>query len=209
MITRLVVAAEAREFSGILKRVKAVTRLTWPGAEFAREIVWKGERWLLVANGPGSGLVMRILETKREVDQIINIGFCGALDPALRIGDLIHSPRCLATVDRVAVTAEEKRRLFASTGASAVEMECGTVQTAARSWGVPFRCVKAVSDLATEDLPLDFNQYRDHEGRFSRTRIALAAVRTPFRAIPGLLRLERNCAEAAEKIGEFLADSVH
>ena len=34
--------------------------------------------------------------------------------------------------------------------------------------------VKAVSDTSDEDFPLDFNQLRDREGRFSLIRIALA-----------------------------------
>jgi len=214
MRTWLVVAAEAREFSGILKRATGVTKLTWPGAAFVREIGWKGDRWLLVANGPGARLVTQALEatsalaTKRRVDQVLNIGFCGALNPALRVGDVVYAPSQLTTSDHVAVTAAEKRRLYETTGASAVEMEREAVEAKAREWGVTFRCAKAVSDVASEDLPLDFNKYRDPEGRFSRARIALAALAPPFRAIPGLMRLERNCRVAADKLGEFLADSV-
>jgi adenosylhomocysteine nucleosidase len=208
MRTCLVVAAEAREFSGILKRAATVKKLHWPGAQFAREVSWKRDRWLLVANGPGRRLTAQVLGTKREVDQIVNIGFCGALDPALRVGDVIRAPQHLVTTDRVAVTAAEKHRLYALTGASAVEMEREAVETKAREWGVPFHWVKVVSDSASEDLPIDFNRHRDREGRFSRVRIALAALRRPFRTIPGLLRLDRNCRLAADRLGEFLADSV-
>ena len=85
-------------------------------------------------------------------------------------------------------------------------MEAGAVEGKAREWGVPFRCVKVVSDVAAEDMPLDFNLYRDAEGRFSRIRIALAAVARPFSVMPGLLRLDKNCREAAERLGEFFAD---
>jgi adenosylhomocysteine nucleosidase len=214
MRTRLVVAAEAREFSGILKRTTTVRRLDLPGATYAREIVWNKDRWLLVANGPGARLVLQALdaaqalEIKRNVDQVLNIGFCGALDPSLRVGDVLDSRGLLTTADRVAITAAEKRRLYESTGAAAVEMECEAVEIKAREWGVPFRCVKAVSDVASEDLPLDFNKYRDREGRFSRIRIACAALARPFRVIPGLVRLDRNCRVAADQLGEFLANSV-
>jgi adenosylhomocysteine nucleosidase len=106
----------------------------------------------------------------------------------------------------VAVTAAEKRDLRDRTGAIAVEMESAAVAAKAREWGVPFRCIKVVSDTAREDMPLDFNRYRDAAGRFSRGRIALAALGHPFSAIPGLLQLDRNCRKAAEKLGEFLAD---
>jgi len=205
MQTWLVVAAEAREFSGILKRAGRAKGLDWPGAAFAREIVWKGDRWLLVANGPGARLATQALGARREVDGIMSIGFCGALDPALRVGDIVSSGGIL-TLDRVAVTASEKRSLREQTGASAVEMESAAVEAKAREWGVQFRSVKVVSDTAADDLPLDFNQYRSREGRFSRGRIALAAVARPLQAIPGLLRLDRNCRTAAESLGEFLAN---
>jgi adenosylhomocysteine nucleosidase len=112
----------------------------------------------------------------------------------------------ILSLDRVAVTAAEKRDLRERTGAIAIEMESAAVAAKAREWGVPFRCIKAVSDTAAEDMPLDFNLYRDSAGRFSRSRIALAAMRRPFTAIPALLRLDRNCRRAAEKLGEFFAD---
>ena len=199
--TWLLVAAEAREFEGILKRPGDSKRLEWPGAQFARESLRKDARWLLVANGPGARLVNQALGMKRDVDGIMSIGFCGALDPALRVGDIVEGN--VYTLDRVAITAAEKRELRKRTGAVAVEMESAAVEAKAREWGLPFRCVKAVSDTAAEDLPLDFNQYRDSEGRFSRERIAMAALARPWK-IPGLMRLDKNSKIAAQKLGEFL-----
>jgi hypothetical protein len=66
--------------------------------------------------------------------------------------------------------------------------------------------VRAVSDVAAEDMPLDFNLYRDASGRFSRARIALAAFQRPFAAIPALMRLDRNCRIASESLGEFFVN---
>jgi len=139
------------------------------------------------------------------VDLVLSIGFCGALDPALRVGDIVDEGKVF-TADRVAVTAAEKRALREQTGASAVEMEASAVEAKAREWGTAFRCVKVVSDTAADDLPLDFNQYRDKDGRFSRTRIALAALRRPP-ALGRLIRLDRDCRRAADKLGEFLANT--
>jgi len=204
MRTVLLVAAEAREFSGILRRA-ASRKLQWPEAAFSRQVAWKRDRWLLVANGPGARLVERVLARKRDVDLILSVGFCGALDPALRVGDVVDAERVF-TADRVAVTAAEKRVLREQTGADAVEMEARAVEAKAREWGTPFRCVKVVSDAAADDLPLDFNKYRDGEGRFSRVRIALAAIRRPS-ALAGLMRLDQNCRRAAEELGEFLVNT--
>ena len=218
MTTWLMVAAEAREFEGILKRAGGVRALPWQGAEFSREAAWKNSRWLLIANGPGPRLVERALEQKHHVDRILSIGFCGALDPALRIGDIVISGEVPAglgasfvqgdviSVDRVAFTAREKCDLRRATGAAVVEMESAAVAQKAREWDVPFGCVRVVSDIAGEDLPLDFNRYRDADGRFERSRIALAALGRPFTALPGLIRLDRHCRMAAERLGEFLAN---
>jgi len=212
------VAAEAREFEGILKRAGEARRLPWPGAAFSREIVSNNRRWLLIANGPGPRLVDHALQIKPSVDRVVSIGFCGALDPALRIGDIVVSGEVpeelgasfvqgdVLSLDRVAITAAEKGELRASTQAAVVEMESAAVARKAREWDMPFGCVRVVSDVADENMPLDFNRYRDADGRFSRTRIALAAMGHPFTVLPGLIRLDRNCRLAAERLGEFLAN---
>jgi nucleoside phosphorylase len=150
------------------------------------------------------------------VNGIVNTGFCGALDPSLRIGDIViwgNAP-CggrfargeISSTDRVVVTAAEKRQLREKTGAIAAEMEAGAVKRIAEKWSVPFYCVRAVSDTANEDMPLDFNLYRDTAGRFSLPRIALAAISRPFTRIPALKRLEANCNVASESLGAFFAD---
>ena len=112
----------------------------------------------------------------------------------------------VVSVDRVAITAQDKCALRVSTGAAVVEMESAAVARKARQWAVPFGCIRVVSDAAGEDLPLDFNLYRDADGRFERTRIALAALGRPFTVLPGLIRLARHCSHAAERLGEFLAN---
>jgi adenosylhomocysteine nucleosidase len=210
------VAAEAREFDGILKRFRPAAKVEWNGAKFAREVLRDGDKWLLVANGPGPRCVTEVLRQKMEVNGIINTGFCGALDPSLRIGDIVvwgnvpcesRSTRGeISSSDRVVVTAAEKRELRKKTGAIAAEMEAGAVKKIAADWQVPFYCVRAVSDTANEDMPLDFNLYRDSAGRFSLGKIALAAVSRPFTRIPALRRLEANCNVASESLGAFFAD---
>jgi adenosylhomocysteine nucleosidase len=215
------VAAEAREFRGILKRFPPAAKLDWKGAQFAREVSKDGDRWWLVANGPGPRCIEELLKEKMEVSGIVNTGFCGALDPALAIGDVVvwgqaqwGEATCgarfvrgeISSSDHVVVTAAEKGRLREKTGAIAAEMEAAAVKRIACRWQVPFYCVRAVSDTAQEDMPLDFNLYRDRSGRFSLPRIALAAIRRPFTRIPALRRLEANCNVASESLGAFFAD---
>jgi len=177
----LVVASERREIEKIADR----------------------ERWTIVISGPGARAVEKALGKKMDVEGIISTGFCGALDPALKVGDIVTSE--IVCSDRVIVTVEEKRELRKKTGAAAVDMESAALSRIAGEWGVPFRSIRAVSDTAEEDMPLDFNLYRGADGSFSRSRIALAALRRPFTAVPALLRLDRNCKLAAERLGEYFA----
>jgi len=191
-----------------LKRFGGAKPWDWP-AEFAAQAEYGGDRWLLIANGPGTALVEKALgqlpgKEGVELSGVISTGFCGALDPALRVGDIVRE---LYSIDRVAVTAAEKHELRNQTGAAAVDMESAAIARKAAQWGVPFYAIRAVSDTAAEDMPLDFNKYRDRDGRFSRFRIALAALARPVTRVPALLRLDRNCQVAAESLGDCFAHS--
>ncbi|MGA3189435.1 MAG: hypothetical protein ABSF22_20210 [Bryobacteraceae bacterium] len=199
-----------------MKRFGTPAKLPNQDAKFAREVYRNGDRWWLLANGPGPRCIEEVLRQKMDVSGIINTGFCGALDPALRVGDVVvwGDVPCasgfvkgeISSSDRVVVTAAEKHALREKTGAIAAEMEAGAVKKTADRWGVPFYCVRAVSDTANEDMPLDFNLYRDSAGRFSLPKIALAAISRPFTRIPALRRLESNCNVASESLGAFFAD---
>lgn len=152
---------------------------------------------------------------------IVSVGTCGALDPELRIGDVrtvskILSPlgvfephvleaerAVLCSQDRVAVTVAEKRVLFEQ-GASIVDMEAAALAAVCREHGLGFACLKAVSDLAGEDLPLDFNRYRDAEGRFQNARIAFAGIMK----IVDLIRLKRQSDQAAQQLGAAIDASL-
>jgi len=223
----LAVAAEAREFAGLLRYASEVKDLGWP-LSFACQAMIGGQPWVLVANGPGARLAHEAAWTgcgMTGVRAVVSTGYCGGLDPKLALGDIfaatevrpgsttgvypvipVEAPHqgLLLSVDRVAVTKREKAALFSS-GGSAVEMEAGAVAAVAGSMGLPFYCVRVVSDTAREELPLDFNRYRDQAGRFSRLAIATAAAMRPW-SIPGLLRFDRNSRRASLKLGDFLAD---
>ena len=224
----LMIGAEPREFSGILKHARDIETISWKGAAWARKarVGLGNESWILLANGAGPRLVQRMLgsETAEQwsgrgrISRLLSVGLCGALDPALRVGDIVISGTAFAratgsfvegriySVDRVIVEAAEKASLYRETGCSAVEMESAAVEQAAEDWGVAYGAVRVVSDRATEELPLDFNDYRDMDGNFQVPRIVWAALRNPFRGLPWLVRLGRNSNIANERLGEFLAN---
>ncbi len=217
------IAAEAREFDGILRRAAPSSWLRCPIA-FSRKVFWKGEEIVLMANGPGprlAGAAAAAARASQPLDALVSFGFCGALDPALGPGEIFVAtqvlnagpallPRTtreyrsgpLASIDHVAVSAAEKAELAAS-GAMAVDMEAGAVAAQAREWQVPFYCIRAVTDTASETLALDFNRMRDREGRFSRAKIVAAALRQPG-LVRELRKLDRRCRQASEALGDFV-----
>lgn len=222
-------AAEAREFDGLIARVGG-RPLAW-GLQFAREAELNGKRAVMVAHGAGMRMAAVAADTARRKvapDVVVSTGFCGALDAGLETGSVfvassvIHREsgavyRCseagagrsrrglLASQDRVAWTAEEKAELR-RTGALAVEMEAAAVAERAQTWSAPFYCIRSVSDSAGEGFGIDFNRMRDRDGRFSRLRIAMSALARPWSRIPSLVRLDNNCRIAAKSLGEFLAN---
>jgi hypothetical protein len=211
------IAAEERELKGLMSRIPHQP-LAWPDAQFARV---SGTR-ILLANGAGPRSIEQLFRNMEpddtfHVKEFVSTGFCGALDPSLKVGDIVvwggpvqtslpYVEGEIWSEDRVLATAEDKRQLRARTGATVVEMEFAAVQKKAREWGVPCRAVRVVSDTAGEDLPLDFNRYRDGDGRFQVGRIALAGLLRPFTVLPELMRLDRQSRLAAENLGAFLAD---
>jgi adenosylhomocysteine nucleosidase len=220
------VAAEAREFAGLLRHCEQVARLNWP-LDFARTARLNGLQVVLAANGPGPKLAARaaeVIKEHQELEGLVSIGFCGALSPALSacdvfVADELHDvalalsvPRCecqpgkMLSIDRVATTAEEKRTLFEQTHAGAIEMEAAGLAAKAKQWNIPYYAVKVVTDTAAETFPLDFNRLRDREGRFSRAKIMAAALSRPS-VFPALLNLNRRCKLAAQTLGDFLADA--
>ncbi len=224
------IAAERGEFDGVLRKAGRVTKLDWP-LDFARMVWLKGEPIVLAANGPGPQLAGRATEIARKLQELkglVSIGFCGALDPALKACDIFvateilgvahalsvprsrscerHKTGKLLSVDRVVSTAAEKADLR-QTGADAVEMEAAAVALKAAEWNIPFYCVRVVTDTSAETFPLDFNRMRDVDGRFSRTRIMAAALRRPGSVLPELLKLNKRCRDASEALGNFLVDA--
>jgi nucleoside phosphorylase len=105
--------------------------------------------------------------------------------------------------DRIAATAVEKAALRAATGADAVEMESGAIRGLCRTEGIACATLRVVSDLAGEDLPFDFNRLSRADHSLDLPRLLLALAKSPTR-LRALLRLQRQCAEAARKLADAL-----
>jgi hypothetical protein len=85
-------------------------------------------------------------------------------------------------------------------------MEAAGVAQRAQKLGVPFFCIKSVTDLADETMANDFNVVLRSDGRFDTMKVLLLSLRHPWVRLPELFRLQRRCALAARSLGEFIAD---
>lgn len=105
------------------------------------------------------------------------------------------------TANQVAVNAEEKKRL--SFVGDAVDMESFGAMTEAAARNIPTVAIRAISDAADENLPLDFNAVLNERGGIQLSRVLGRVALAPHR-LPGLLRLSRNSRRAAESLTRFL-----
>jgi nucleoside phosphorylase len=217
----LLIAAEPREFQGLLKFCRNVRRLAWP-VDWARAVELNGRESWLVANGAGPARAAQAVDVAQSFGKpglICSMGYCGALVEEMNVGAIFVAervrtcdkeyvtvrPECeqpfqagvLASIGHVAQTAEEKRELRRS-GAWAVEMEAAGVAAKAEELHAPLCCIKSVTDLAGESFHLDLNRALRPDGRFDTMQLIAASCRRPLKRLPELLRL------ASRALGEFI-----
>jgi hypothetical protein len=107
----------------------------------------------------------------------------------------------------MAITGVEKAALRRETGACAVEMESAVIHGLCRDHGVACATVRVISDVAGEDLPLDFNQLTTPDLRIDGGKLAFAVAGAPWK-IPALLRLQRRTAAAAAALAVSLTRAL-
>jgi uridine phosphorylase len=228
-VSILFIAADHREAAPWTDRWEQRQTPDLP-VHWARGGVWRGQPMLAIANGAGwkrADLAVRAaLDSGFRPRAVFNIGFCGALDPSLKIGDVfvateVHSEGrrypasrpagpdaangVLASISHIAETAAEKRQLRES-GAIVVEMEAAAVARASEQIGIPFFCVRSVSDLAEEDFANHLNVCLMADGRMNIPRLVFGAFGSPVSRFGELIRLARRSARASKNLGDFLAN---
>lgn len=81
----------------------------------------------------------------------------------------------VVSVDRIVVEASAKQALWQSVGGGpfqVVDLESATYARLAAGKGIPYVVLRAVSDAASESLPLDFNEFRRPDGSINRGKVA-------------------------------------
>jgi adenosylhomocysteine nucleosidase len=225
----LMIAADRMEFRGILAHATEAKPIA-VAVDWSRAVRLGIHQVLLAANGAGAQRAASAVDSALggfRAEAILSTGFCGALAPELEIADVVvataisagtstfpalhptserkHHKGVVCSIDHIAQTADEKRRLRA-TGSSAVEMEAAGVADRARARGLPFYCVRVVTDLAGEDMANNFNLALRPDGHFATMSILRGALRNPLVRLPELIRLRNRCVRAARVLGDFIAD---
>jgi adenosylhomocysteine nucleosidase len=181
------------------------------------------EEWIAACAGAGLDAATRAfagIEDGGPIDLVISIGWAGALTAECKAGEAYNAagvfdartgerfncdagagPQWLVTSPRVADEAE-KRRLASTYKAALVDMEAVGVARLAAMRGIPFYCIKGVSDPLEAKLP-DFNRFIDAAGQFQTPRFVLFALLRPW-IWPALVQMGENSKKASQSIAKRL-----
>lgn len=169
-------------------------------ARIARKLGWQ-----VAIGGGGAAGAARAAARLREagVRSLVSFGLAGALDPALRPGDIVApravlldgarldcdpaltarlggaTPHLLLAADEVAVSADHKRLLFRHTHAHAIDIETAAVARAAMQAGLAFAVLRAICDPANCSLPPAALAALDARGAIGLGRVLRSLLRHP------------------------------
>jgi hypothetical protein len=154
----------------------------------------------------------------QAVAGIIMAGLAGALDPRLKVGDVVVDQSSnwrgskltlkkvwFHTVDHVVTTAEEKAELFGQTGSAVIEMENEAVKRAAKSYGIPFLGIRAISDTASESINPRVLDFVDPFGRVRMKSLVGGVARHPS-LIKEMRRLSRSSKIALDALSNAVRE---
>lgn len=164
--------------------------------------------------------------------RIISMGVCGALSPALKVGDCVvateivsdgatiptHAswtrellarvpnarPGIIAGTDRILSARADKAQFYRATGADVADMESHVAARIAHARGLPFAALRIVSDSATQSLPPAALVAMAPDGTIDVCAVLRSLIANP-RQIPSLVRT----AFEAEKAFRMLFRSSH
>jgi adenosylhomocysteine nucleosidase len=199
----------------------------WPHGLRNRIHFWarrsEEEEWIAACAGAGQSAATRAfagIEEGGPIDLVFSLGWAGALRDGIAAGSAHNlagvidvrtgehfaceagaGDDWLVTSPRVADTAE-KHRLAAAYPAALVDMEAAAIARLAEARGIPFYCIKGVSDALADRLP-DFNRFLAPNGQMMFSNLILYSLLRPW-YWPGLLRLSENSRRASQSIAESL-----
>ena len=185
------IGALPREVAGLVRGVRPE-----PGLRRDGIFLYRLPACVVVCGG--MGMLRVTLAVRAALDggatSLVSVGLAGGCDPAQSTGSVIEAAEVvdalsgerfaglggsgtLVTTHTIA-SVQEKQRLFASYGASVVDMEAATVARLAGLRGLPFRAVKAVSDAHDFEL-VSLARFASPHGHFRTGAFALHTALRP------------------------------
>ncbi|GAC1430034.1 MAG: hypothetical protein NVS1B11_07000 [Terriglobales bacterium] len=217
-----IVAAVEREVHPLIKN--------WTQAEHGHEgrrfKFFEHENRVLVCGGIGENAARRATEAVIALYSpmhLMSVGFAGALDTALQIGDIVVPDKVVDARDGSSVETDgsgkgvlltfssiagvsQKTKLAKAFGGQAVDMEAASVARVAQSRGVLFSAVKVISDGASFEIPA-MDKFvvpgGAREGTFLTGRFVAFALLRPW-LWPNLARLAMNSSKASGALCHWL-----
>lgn len=116
------------------------------------------------------------------------------------------APRFIITTDRIIARSEEKAELFRTTGAAVVDMETDAIAQVCEEFGVPLKCVRIISDAASDELPPDLERLMEQKSFMGQMGAAIGSLWKKPGRIVDLFALKANALESAEKLAAYLAE---
>ncbi len=194
-------------------------------------------RVVIVRSGAGqrsAAEATRLLLDVHKPAWVISSGFAGALDPALKRGDLVAAnelvdqgaqrlsleltldPQSLAktgrlqqgrllTVDRIVRTPAEKRALGQQHGALAVDMESLAVAEVCRQRQARFLAIRIIFDAVGDELPADVERLVRQRTSAARFGAALGAIVNRPGSLKDMYNLKEQALLNADRLARFLA----
>jgi adenosylhomocysteine nucleosidase len=169
---------------------------------------------VVVCGGIGAEAARRAAEAVIAIyapTVIYSVGFAGALEPTLKVGDVVQPRRIVnagdgssATLDQgegvlvsfgSVASSEQKAKLRVSFGAQAVDMEAAAVGGAAEARGAGFAVIKVISDEFDFSFP-SMERFVDSKGQFLQRRFLGFTALRPW-LWPQVARLARNSNRAS------------
>lgn len=122
---------------------------------------------------------------------------------AIRNAGHRHHLGPILTVDRIVLTAREKRALAAESGAMAVDMESAAIASAASACSVPFLAIRGILDPVQEGLGIAFDQFLDSRGEPKPLSLIRYLLAHPL-ALPRLIGLGHRTEAVCARLGHLL-----
>ncbi|MFY9905099.1 MAG: hypothetical protein WBX02_07965 [Terriglobales bacterium] len=178
----------------------------------------------LICGGIGPEAARRATEAlicEVSPTRVISVGFAGALDPSLKVGDIFEPRTVINAADSARTEIEsgkgilvssatitgkdQKTKLAKSYNANAVDMEAAAVAQGAETRGVEFAALKAISDAADFSMPTRMERFVSAAGTFRSAGFAGYVALRPW-LWGSTIALARNSAKASRALCNALVN---